>query len=162
MHFNHFLVKVILFSRTFWKLNLIVPRFCRFAIDTLRLLLLFVLCSLSSDGSRIHRGWGSTNPGRGNLLFGIIFAENCIKIKEIRPRGGSRRNLYYIDPPLLSAIMQSLFLHIRIMLQVFYLTPSGSNFVNYFWCFCYNVNAAMMDLVGTPIFQATSELFRSL
>ena len=47
----------------------------------------FYVTSNGSGGSRISKveGGGGTNPrGRDiNLLFGKIFAENCMKMKEI-------------------------------------------------------------------------------
>ena len=40
-----------------------------------------------SGGSRISQ-MGVTNPKEENQLFGQIFPENCMEMKEIRPRGG--------------------------------------------------------------------------
>ena len=46
---------------------------------------------------------GGVNPqaGDANLLFGQIFPENCIKIKEIGPRGEPRVPGAPSDPPMI-------------------------------------------------------------
>ena len=50
--------------------------------------LLDAVIDIYSGGSRIPRKGRETNSGGGglNLLFGIIFAENCMKKKKIRLR----------------------------------------------------------------------------
>ena len=52
-----------------------------------------------SGGSRISQMEGR-QPKRGdaNLLFGIIFAENCLKIKTFGQKGG--RLSRSLDPPM--------------------------------------------------------------
>ena len=45
-----------------------------------------------SGGSRISQiGGANFQGGVANLLFGQIFTENCIKLKEFGPRGGNTR-----------------------------------------------------------------------
>ena len=53
-----------------------------------------------TGGSKIFRGWGR-QPQReyANLLFGIIFLENCMKMKRIGPGVGAPA-LGPLDPPL--------------------------------------------------------------
>ena len=55
----------------------------------------------TSGGSRIFLtgGGGSANPREGgkSLLFGKIFAENCMKMTEIGPRGSGLGGRNYID-----------------------------------------------------------------
>ena len=46
---------------------------------------------------------GATNPGRGvstNFELGFFFAENCVKMREIGPRGGWASLVHLLDPPL--------------------------------------------------------------
>ena len=47
-------------------------------------------------------GGGSANAqvGGANLLFGQIFPENCMKMKEIGPRGGRVSLAPPLDPPM--------------------------------------------------------------
>ena len=48
---------------------------------------------------------GDANPqgGGANLLFSPKFPENCMKMKEFRPRGGGRASLATpLDPPMRS------------------------------------------------------------
>ena len=57
-----------------------------------------IICSDGSGGSRVSRGGG--NPkGR----YQPIIAENCMKMKKIRPRWwgkGARPKFYFVDPSL--------------------------------------------------------------
>ena len=52
----------------------------------------------NNGGSRISQR-GRPTLGVDNLLFGIIFAENCVRLKKIEPRRGARPSPP-IDPPL--------------------------------------------------------------
>ena len=57
-----------------------------------------------SGGSRIYQTGGGRQPQRWaeNLLFGHIFPKNCMKMKEIGPRGGASL-VPPLDPPLRGA-----------------------------------------------------------
>ena len=57
-------------------------------------------CKLTNSGSRISQR-GAPTLGSVNLLFGIIFGENCMQMKKIGLRG-EQASLATLDPPLLS------------------------------------------------------------
>ena len=58
----------------------------------------------------VDGGWGRQHQtGGGNLLFGQLFPKNCMKMKEIGPRGGVPRAS--LDPPMSVLFYPYAFLH---------------------------------------------------
>ena len=49
---------------------------------------------------------GVANPKEGcQPIIWPTFAENCMKMKKIGPRGGGQPKFYYVDPPLPRKLM---------------------------------------------------------
>ena len=59
-----------------------------------------------SGGSRISQGEATTPGGGGetNPLFGIIFAENCMKIKKKLTKRRGAHPSHPLDPPLIATL----------------------------------------------------------
>ena len=66
---------------------------------------------MCNDGTRISRGWGGAN-----LLFGIVLAENCVKMKKIGREGGGRDTL---DPPMICLWQKEHFVNVIKFINTF-------------------------------------------
>ena len=60
------------------------------------------------------RGGGNFQGGDENLLFGQIFPENCMKLKEFGPEGVARVPDAPLDPPLYRSQIEIVFVEGKI------------------------------------------------
>ena len=83
---------------------------------TLIMLITPLWCVPFSGGSRISQRAPTTKLGVKSYYFGQYFAESCMEMKEIRPRGAP------MDSPM--PLVQALILMSKMSLKVFSCSPN--------------------------------------